>query len=306
MIVIDHISYGGHPPGRNSVPGGPGGRKILEEISCTILPGELTVLLGPNGAGKSTLLRILSGEKKPHTGSVLWDGRSIHSMSFRELALQRGVLTQQYAVNLPFTVEEVVMMGRYPHYRNSPSVNDKRIVSESLQEMQAGHLSGRLFNTLSGGEQQRVQMARVLAQLRDQDGESAGRKEGMPPDRKMLLLDEPTASMDLLHQQLCLRKAKQLAEEGYTVVVVLHDLNLASQFADRLLLLKTGKLLATGRPSDVLKPDLIYTVYGMETAVIYPSSYNFPVIIPVLQKGKNYFQTPINEDSYANDYSKRR
>jgi iron complex transport system ATP-binding protein len=315
MIRIDNITQWARTPA---------GRKILDSISCTILPGKLTVLLGPNGAGKSTLLRIVSGEKKPHAGTVFLDNQSIHSIPIRQLALQRGMLTQQYSVSLPFTVAEVVTMGRYAHYRNSPSAKDRRIVSECLQQMQVAHLSDRLFNTLSGGEQQRVQMARVLAQLGD----------GAADSRKILLLDEPTASMDLLHQQQCLGKARELAEQGYTVVAVLHDLNLAAQFADSLLLLKEGKLLAGGSPSDILEPGLIYKAYGMETAIIYPDQYDFPVIIPTLSKDipalpgnslvipknnlapykenqapheeNNYFPTPVNEKIYANDLSKTK
>jgi iron complex transport system ATP-binding protein len=123
----------------------------------------------------------------------------------------------------------------------------------------------------------------------------------------MLLLDEPTASMDLLHQQSCLRKARQFAERGHVVVVILHDLNLAAQFADTLMVLKGGKLLAQGKPSEVLIPELIYTAYGMEVAIIHPSEYDFPVIIPAVpSNNKNYSPTPINKESYANDYSKRQ
>lgn len=324
MIRIDQVTYWTHPPGRGFraaralVPASfisrhdrsGDGRKILDNISCTILPGKLTVFLGPNGAGKSTLLRIVSGEMKPHNGTVWLDNLSIHSIPIRQLALQRGVLSQQYSVSLPFTVEEVVTMGRYPHYRNSPSAKDRLIVSQCLQEMEVDHLSARLFNTLSGGEQQRVQMARVLAQLGDEDG--------LPAGSKILLLDEPTASMDLLHQQQCLNKARQLAEQGYTVVAVLHDLNLAARFADALLLLKDGKLLANGKPSELLEPGLIFSAYGIETTVLRPDQYDFPVIIPacptnisckdnpVIPNNNNYIPTPINEKIYANNLSKRR
>jgi len=346
MIRIDHITWWTHPPARRLravralVPRGSRfdhagtGRKILDDISCSILPGELTVLLGPNGAGKSTLLRMVSGEKRPHAGTVFLDERSIHTLPIPQLALRRGVLTQHYSVSLPFTVEEVVTMGRYPHCHTSPSAKDKEIVSACLQEMQVDHLAARPFNTLSGGEQQRVQMARVLAQLG-----GAGDSDGPPASDKILLLDEPTASMDLLHQQQCLTRARQLAKEGATVVAVLHDLNLAARFADSLLLLKDGQLLAGGRPSELLTPDLIYEAYGIKTSILYPGQYDFPVIIPALPTtissgdnparpdnhsispndepvfGKdtsviinknNYFHTPINEKIYANDHPKGR
>ncbi len=263
MIRIEHISY---QMGR---------RRIIDGLSCTILPGGLTVLLGSNGAGKSTLLRLLAGERPPHTGEIWWGQRPLHTISAAELARKRAVLTQHTVVSLPFTVEEIVMMGRYPHYRSHPSIEDGRIVAECLEEMQAVHLKERLFYTLSGGEQQRVQMARVLAQLQRVEG-------------GMLLLDEPTSSLDWLHQQLCLQKAKELAVGGYMVVIVLHDLNLAAQFADTVLLMKDGRLLAAGQKEDVLRPALIRQAYGIEAAVIYPEECFFPVIIPGTNKNKIY------------------
>jgi len=262
MIQVNDISYYSNSRGR--------GKAILNGLSFSIRAGALTVLLGPNGAGKSTFLRLLSGERRPYKGTILWNGREVHSLAPGELALRRGVLTQQYSMSLPFTVEEVVMMGRYPHHGNGHSDKDGVIVLECLREMQAEHLAQRLFNTLSGGEQQRVQMARVLAQL-----------TGPVEWDSMLLLDEPTASMDWLHQQLCLRKARQLAEKGMTVVVVLHDLNLAAQFADFLLLMKNGRLLAMGTPSDLLEPGLIASAYGIHSTVIYPEGCDHPVIIPI-------------------------
>ncbi|HVU57587.1 MAG TPA: heme ABC transporter ATP-binding protein [Puia sp.] len=265
MIRVDHISYRA----------GNRRRKILDDISCNILPGGVTVLLGANGAGKSTFLRILSGEQSPQSGKVWWNDRPLHAMAPAELAKRRAVLTQHATIDLPFTVEEIVLMGRYPHYGSKPSVRDKDIVMECLKEMQVAHLSGRAFPTLSGGEQQRVQMARVLAQL-----EGAG--------DKILLLDEPTSNLDLLHQQLCLQKARQLSRKGHIVIVVLHDLNLAAQFADAILLLKQGRLLATGPTKAVLIPELIRQAYDMDIAVLYPEGYLFPIIVPATNKKQLY------------------
>lgn len=257
MIRVDNISF---RTGR-------GQRKILDDISCDILPGRVTVLLGANGAGKSTFLRILSGEQLPHTGQVWWKDRLLHDIPPAELAKRRAVLTQHTAIDLPFTVEEIVLMGRYPHFGRKPAVKDRNIVQECMREMQVGHLSGRSFPTLSGGEQQRVQMARALAQL-DGSGD------------RMLLLDEPTSSLDLLHQQLCLQKARQLTAQGYIVIIVLHDLNLAAQFADTILLLKHGRLLATGTSEEVLRPDLIQQAYDIGMTVFYPEGHSFPIIVP--------------------------
>ena len=271
MLRIENIS---HRVGR---------QQIIDGLTCTIQPGELTVLLGANGAGKSTLLRLLAGGRAPYAGKILWDQRLLHTIGAAELARRRAVLTQHTVVSLPFTTEEIVMMGRYPHYRNHPCEGDSRIVEECLREMQAIHLKERLFYTLSGGEQQRVQMARVLAQLRVTPG---GRKEGDAGG--MLLLDEPTSSLDWLHQQLCLQKAKELAISGYTVVVVLHDLNLAAQFADTILLMKGGRLVAAGHKEEVLRPELIRQAYGIDATVIYPEECLFPVIIPGTNKNKIY------------------
>ena len=280
MLRIENISYEA------------GRAKILDMVSCNILPGELTVLLGANGAGKSTLLRLLSGERPPHTGRIWWGHRLLHKIAAAELARRRAVLTQHTVVTLPFTVEEIVLMGRYPHFQNSPSAKDRTIVTACLEEMKVRHLSVRHYNTLSGGEQQRVQMARVLAQLYGwQDGHAGNSANGMTTGTGMLLLDEPTSSLDWHHQQLCLQKVRELATGGYTVVIVLHDLNLAAQFADKIVLLKNGRLLAAGERDSVLQPDLIRQAYGMETQVFHPEGCSFPVIIP----------TTIKKEIYAND-----
>lgn len=252
-----------------------GNRHILHSISATLGAAQVHVLLGPNGAGKSTLLRVLSGEVLPGEGLVLFNKQNIHSRPAAKLALERAVLTQQYAVNLPFTVREVVMMGRYPHFSRQPSARDQELVTETMQALQLGHLAMRHFHTLSGGEQQRVQLARVLVQLRHVDQPHL--------QGKYLLLDEPTASMDLLHQQLCLGYVQQLAAKGLTVIIVLHDLNLAAQFANNILLLAKGRIWASGRPGEVLQASTIAAVYGMQVSVLLHPDYGFPIILPMQQ-----------------------
>lgn len=253
-----------------------GPQSILEDISACIRPGQLTVLLGANGAGKSTLLKVLAGENKPFRGSVTLKGRAISSHRPQELALRRAVLTQQYSLSLPFRCREVVMMGRYPHFKQTPSCSDQELVRLAMEEMMVEQLADRWFHTLSGGEQQRVQMARVLAQLYPLASVAT----------KFLLLDEPTSSMDCLQQQLCLRKAKELAQAGCTVVVVLHDLNLAAQYADQVLLLKNGKLLKAGASAEVFQPDLIRQAYGYEVEIIYHNGVDFPILLPVFTGSK--------------------
>ncbi len=260
MIQVNDIHYAA------------GRKKILQQVSFTALPGEFTVLLGPNGAGKSTLLRLLSGDKQPQSGSIQLNGRNLQRYSTAELACCRAVLTQHYALSLPFTCEEVVLMGRYPHFKQSPAALDKKIVADCMEEMQVSTFSNRQFGTLSGGEQQRVQLARVLAQLYGTTG----------MHHKILLLDEPTASMDYLQQQLCMNKAKEVARQNSCVIVVLHDLNLAAQFADRIILLKQGRIFTQGTPHTVLQPGIIRSVYGVEVNILQHEQYAFPFIVPAL------------------------
>jgi iron complex transport system ATP-binding protein len=251
-----------------------GGSPILQSVSLSAMPGELVALLGPNGAGKSTLLRLLCGSIRPNGGSIVYDGKNLQQYSAAVLACRRAVLTQHFAVTLPFTCEEVVLMGRYPHFRHSPAALDRKIVDACMEEMQVTAFRTRLFSTLSGGEQQRVQLARILAQLQDDQGYH----------NKLLLLDEPTASMDYLQQQLCLRKAKEVARKGGCVLVILHDLNLAAQFADRIVLLQQGRVVAQGPPAHILQPGTIAGVYGVEVDILRNEQYHFPVIVPAMYK----------------------
>jgi iron complex transport system ATP-binding protein len=181
-------------------------------------------------------------------------------------------LSQHYNLSLPFACEEIVMMGRYPHFSGHPATADQEIVQHCMQSMQVEQFTGRLYQTLSGGEQQRVQMARVLAQL-----------HGSITD-KLLLLDEPTASLDVLHQQACLHKARQMAQQGYTVIIILHDLNLAAQFADQILLLKNGQLVMQGSMQEVLTPEHIATAYDMKVEAWHHAAYDFPVLVPLDHK----------------------
>lgn len=258
-----------------------GQKTILHRLSFRVNAGELTVVLGQNGAGKSTLLRLLSGEQKPSEGKIILGDDELHRIPTHRLAHRRAVLSQQYPAALPFNCEEIVMMGRYPHFSNRPAVVDKDIVQQCMEEMQVQGFAKRSYQTLSGGEQQRVQMARVLAQL-----QSFPMKVSQPGNGKLLLLDEPTASMDCLYQQLCLSKAKELAGRGYTVLVILHDLNLAAQFADTILLLKQGRLITTGTARAVLQPSFIAEAYDMEVDVLESGSHDFPILIPAAHKSK--------------------
>ena len=231
------------------------GRKtLLRDVSFSIRPGELLVILGANGAGKSTLLRMLSGEKKPGKGNIKLNGSDLHSFSPAELALRRGVLNQQNILNIAFTVQEVVLMGRYPHYKNSPSTGDLQIIDEVMKLTGITEFADRSYLTLSGGEQQRVQLSRILTQIWD-----------VP--NALLLMDEPVASLDLQYQQQTLAIAKMLTKRGFMVVSILHDINLAGQYADRILMLKNGRKWYDGTAAEVLSGKNIYEVFEINSDV---------------------------------------
>ncbi len=227
------------------------GRPVLRDVSLDIVPGEVLALVGPNGAGKSTLLSVLSGERAPSAGLVTLDDRALDTFSALELAQRRAVLTQDNSLAFPFRVIEVIQMGRAPWTRSAELADDARAVSAAAAAADVEHLSGRRFTELSGGERARVSLARVLAQ-----------------DTGIVFLDEPTAALDLRHQEDVLRLARSLAASGHAVVMVVHDLSLAGAVADRVALLSRGVLVAVGPPAAVLTAASISEVYGLAVRVI--------------------------------------
>lgn len=238
-----------------------GGTTVLTDISLDVVPGEVLVLVGPNGAGKSTLLGVLSGEFKPHRGQVTIDGRDVHSIRHSELARLRSVLTQENAVTFPFRVVEVVAMGRSPWSRYVEGRDDVAIVTEAMDAADVRHLANRRYTSLSGGEKARVSFARVIAQT-----------------TPVVLLDEPTAALDLRHQEDVMRLARTIAGEGRAVVVVLHDLSLASAYGDRLALIANGRLEAVGTPVEVLTEERVERVYGLRVELHLVGGR--PVVVP--------------------------
>lgn len=211
------------------------GKKLLSGVSFSAQPGEVLAVLGSNGAGKSTLLRLLSRDLKPDKGEITLNRVALSVWPNQELARCRAMLTQQTTVSFPFTTAEMVMMGRYPHFRLKPSPLDKNVIRHVMQFTGIVHLQDRNYLSLSGGEQQRVQLARVLAQLWDHSFQ-----------QKLLLLDEPVSALDIEYQHQVMQLIRKLATLGATVIVVVHDLNLAYRYADKFLLLKRGHLLAHG------------------------------------------------------------
>ncbi|KPU88896.1 ABC transporter [Variovorax paradoxus] len=233
-----------------------GAKALLSRASVRLAPGRVTAILGPNGAGKSTLLSVLSGQREPTAGRVLLDGRPLRAHGMPALALRRALMPQESAVAFDFSARDVVALGRYPH-RLAPAPDEDAIVAAAMALTDVSALAPRVLNTLSGGEKARVHMARVLAQLWHPRADGAAR---------WLLLDEPTAALDLAHQHAAMRLLRGRAEQGVGVVVVLHDLNLARRYAEEVVVLGVPDIpggLRQGPTAEVLAPPLIEAVWRM-------------------------------------------
>lgn len=242
-------------------------RTLVKNLSFSMRCGEVVAILGANGAGKSTLLKMLSGEKKNAEGNILLNGKAIHSYASGELAKKRAVLSQHNVVNVDFLVKDIVMMGRYPHYKSSPGKNDRNVVRQTMDVCGVTELEERSILTLSGGEQQRVQLARVLAQIWDCPG-------------ALLLMDEPVSGMDLQYQQQTLAIVTALARKDFMVITVLHDINLAAQYADRILMLKNGRKWNDGSPAEVLNTRNVYNIFSIEADVNINRHTLKPFVLP--------------------------
>ncbi|MFC3893695.1 ABC transporter ATP-binding protein [Lentzea rhizosphaerae] len=229
-------------------------RGIVEDITLHA-DNEVVGIVGPNGSGKSTTLRCVYRALKPDAGAVLIDGQNVHKR--HDLARDLAALTQESQVEFDFTVSEVVEMGRLPHDRDP--VRDRRVVADALATVDVAHLAERSFLSLSGGERQRVLIARAIAQ-----------------EPKVLVLDEPTNHLDIRHQLEVLSLARGL---GVTVLTVLHDLNLAASFCDRLHVLDEGRLVAGGTPEEVLVPELIAKVFHVTAHVVTHPTTGVPQLL---------------------------
>lgn len=231
-----------------------GGRRIVDALSLVLRPGCLHVLLGPNGAGKSTALGLLAGDLRPAGGQALLDGRALADWPAADLARRRAVMMQRDELRFPFTVQEVVALGRLPWQRRDDSADERAIIAAALAEAGAGALVGRRYLELSGGERARVQLARALAQIHADAGDEAPR---------YLLLDEPTASLDFAFQHQVLASLRRLADRGVGVFAILQDPNLALRHADQVSLIAAGRLVATGTPDLVLEAARLSALYGL-------------------------------------------
>ena len=235
-------------------------RQILKGISIESKDKELVGIIGPNGSGKSTLLKCIYRILKPDAGAVYLDGEELHSMSVRSSAKKMAVVAQHNYYNFDFSVREVVLMGRSPHKKalERDNAEDYAIVAEALEKVGMADFAARSFSTLSGGEQQRVILARALAQ-----------------QTPCLILDEPTNHLDITHQLQLLKIVKQL---DVTVISAIHDLNIAAMFCDRLYVLKNGEIVAEGTPREVLTRELIREIYEVESDIVEDSKGNMHIL----------------------------
>jgi iron complex transport system ATP-binding protein len=238
---------------------------VLEEISFSVKRGECLGIIGPNGSGKSTLLKLLSGVESMTAGRIEINGKQIEQYTRKELAKWLAVLQQESLPPIGFTVREVIEMGRFPfqNWLGEETTDIERLIDSILDKMGLNDLSDRHLENLSGGERQRVALGKTMAQ-----------------QPKLLMLDEPTTYLDIGHQVLLMDRIRewQLADD-LTVISVLHDLNLAALYCDRLLLLHNGRVIATGSPEDIIRTELIEEVYGTAPIVMKHPVYGLPQII---------------------------
>lgn len=237
------------------------GDYVLRGIDLGFSEGEITALLGPNGSGKSTLIRLCCGMLAPDRGRVELKGKETAKYSSRELAKFLGYVPQNSDDTFGTTVYEYVLLGRRPYIRWRVGEEDRRIVKNVIEELGIEELADRSTRELSGGERQKVEIGRALAQ-----------------EPEILLLDEPTASLDINHQHEVMRKVQDLKEnESLTIVVVLHDLNHACRFSDRMALLHEGSIMSSGRPGEVITPENVRTAYGIEVDIISKKGLNYVI-----------------------------
>ena len=244
-------------------------RIAVANVSLELSPGKTTALIGPNGAGKSTLLRALNGQVRPAAGAILLDGKPIAEFSRRSIGRRIAVVAQEAELRFPVTVLEFVLGGRFAWASNAgwgwETERDLRIANAVLVETELAELSGRLMNELSGGERQRAVLARALA-----------------TEAACLLLDEPTANLDLSHQATLLSLVRNRCDQhNAAALVITHDLNLAAQFSDHILLMKQGQVVEAGPPRTVLTPELLREVFAVTVLVDAHPVTNAPRVTPV-------------------------
>jgi iron complex transport system ATP-binding protein len=242
----------------------------LHSTSFSVSKGEIVGIIGPNGSGKSTLLKIASGILPPDSGTVFLQGRDISKMKRREIARVLGYFPQNAIGHFDYSVQEVVSMGRFPHLSGAGflSLHDMEVVDQCLVRAEVEQYRDRYLSHLSGGERQRALLASVLTQ-----------------EPRVLLLDEPTSALDMQHQAKFFTLLSELVEEGIGVVVVTHDLTLASLYSHRVVLLNEGRIIQEGLPKEILTERLLQEVYGEGVTVIAHPATGLPIVLPKTGQG---------------------
>jgi iron complex transport system ATP-binding protein len=244
------------------------GKHLLQSASVNFRANAFHVIMGANGAGKSTLLKLMAGDIQPTTGEVLFDSKDLRNYTRLQLARRRGVLSQHYNITFPITAGEMVMMGRYPYFDNIPNQKDITIQQQAMKLMGVEAFYDRDYNTLSGGEAQKVQMSRVLSQVWQEEN----------PESKIIFLDEPVSYLDIKYQYQLLQVAKDLCQKNITVIAILHDINLAISFADRLLLMKHGVIKYDLTSIAEISTEMLEDVFDVKLRLLHPKGHK-PVVI---------------------------
>lgn len=236
-----------------------GSRFLVKDVTLNFTPGHLHLILGPNGAGKSTLIKLISGQLKPASGNISWNNNDIRNYSIAQLARIRALLSQNIDLSFPLAVKEVVMMGRYPHFSNEPREKDEIACNEAMALFDLLGLEERSYTTLSGGEKQRVQFARIVCQL----------WYAASDERAYLLLDEPLTFLDIHYQHKFMEQIKAFAREHSVVTVaIIHDPNIACKYGDTVTLLDNGAVVASGIPEEVFTIENITNIYKITPRII--------------------------------------
>ena len=235
-------------------------RQILKDVSLEINEGEIVSVIGPNGAGKSTLLNVLTGDISPDSGDIIYDNKQLNKISIQERAFTRSVMSQMQTLVFNFNVKDVIEMGWLQRGNSDFSSNFSMAFEAVTTECNVNNLVHRKFNSLSGGEQRRVHFARTLLQLW---------RPSQSNDPRYLLLDEPTANLDLSSEMLLMNILKARASSNVGILVILHDLNLASHFADKIAIMKGGEIKAFGKPEEIMTDDFLTSIYEVPIKVKY-------------------------------------
>jgi iron complex transport system ATP-binding protein len=247
------------------------GKALIDDVSLTLAGGQLTTVIGPNGAGKSTLLRVLAGELVCSAGTVRYGSEDARTLPPWRLAARRAVMAQTTRLAFPFSVREVAALGIDGIGRGLTRERRRAVVATALEKAEVAHLADRIYQTLSGGEQQRVQFARALVQL------SAGREASAD---QVLFLDEPTSHLDMSHQLQLMDEVRSLAASGVATFVTIHDLNLAAAYADHLVVMRGGRAVAQGKPHEILTTALIAEVFGLDSRIGEPAPPGSAFVLP--------------------------